>query len=308
MSQEIFITGLIAAAVRIATPILLAAQGENIAERSGILNLGVEGMMIMGAFTSFFTIYFTGNYWLGLLVGLTTGALMALIHSLMSISLKVDQVVSGLVITILGLALSTYLYLSLFGRTIVVIDAWKPTPIPILSQIPIIGSALFNHNILTYFAIIFTVISSVFIFRTTKGLTVRAVGENPLASDTVGIKVERTRYLCTIFGGLMAGMAGSCLSSVNFNSFFSGMTAGRGWIAIAVVIFGRWRPSWVLVGAMLFGFLDSFQLRLQASGFPIPKQIILMTPYLLTLVALVLVSRRARAPAALAIPYVKGEK
>ncbi len=308
MVEEIFITGLIAATVRIATPILLAAHGENIAERSGVLNIGVEGMMIMSAFISFSAIYFTGDYWVGLLAGMGTGMLIAAIHAFMSISLKVNQIVSGLALTILGLALSTYLYISFFGRTIVLVQTWETTAIPILSEIPIIGQALFNQHLLTYFAIIFTIISSILIYRTTRGLSIRSVGENPLAADTAGVKVQRTRYFTTVFGGLMAGVAGVCLTSVNFNSFFSGMTAGRGWIAIAVVIFARWRPSWVLVGAMLFGFLDAFQLRLQAMGFPIPKQLILMTPYLLTLIALVIVSRRAYAPAALGTPYVKGEK
>ena len=305
MAEE-FVTGLIAASLRVGTPIIIAALGETIAERSGVMNLGVEGMMIMSAFTSFATIYLTGNNWLGLLVGLTTGALMASLHAYMTVSLKINQIVCGLVFTILGLALSTYLYLSYFGNRVTTIAGWAPTPVPILNQIPIIGPAIFQQNIITYMAIILTVILTIFLFRTSAGLTVRAVGEHPLAADTVGIKVKRARYLCTIFGGLMAGMAGTVLITVNITSFFSGMTTGRGWIAIAIVIFGRWTPSLVFAGGFLFGFLDSLQVRLQALSFPIPTQIILMTPYIFTLVALLLVARRSSGPAALGTPYEKG--
>lgn len=307
MVEEIFLTGLIAAGLRIATPILLAGLGEAIAQRSGVINLGVEGMMIMGAFTSFLTVYVTGNYFLGLSVGLITGALMALIHASMSITLKVDQIVSGLALTILGMALSTFLFVSVLGRKIVVVDIWEPITIPVLSETPIIGPALFQQHILTYFAFALALILTIFLFRTTWGLTIRTLGENPAASDSVGIRVERARYLCTIFGGLMAGMAGAYLTLAHFNSFFSGMTAGRGWIAIAVVIFGRWRPSWVLAGGLLFGLLDSLQLRLQALGVPLPHQFSLMLPYLFTLIALVVVARRGHAPAALGIPYTRGK-
>lgn len=307
MVEEIFLTGLIAAGLRIATPILLAGLGEAIAQRSGVINLGVEGMMIMGAFTSFLTVYVTGNYLLGLSVGLITGALMALIHASMSITLKVDQIVSGLALTILGMALSTFLFVSVLGRQIVVVDIWEPITIPVLSEIPIIGPALFQQHILTYFALALALILTIFLFRTTWGLTIRTLGENPAAADSVGIRVYRVRYLCTIFGGLMAGMAGAYLTLAHFNSFFSGMTAGRGWIAIAVVIFGRWRPSWVLAGGLFFGLLDSLQLRLQALGVPLPHQFSLMFPYLLTLIALVVVARRGQAPAALGIPYTRGK-
>ncbi len=308
MVEEIFYIGIIAASLRSATPIILAALGETFAERSGVRNLGVEGMMIMGAFISFFAVYLTGNHWLGLLAGLVIGALLALLFAYMSITLKVDQIISGLVITIFGLALSWFLYLSFLGQKVTTVEVWGPTSIPLLNQIPIIGPSLFNQNILTYFAIILAFILTIFLFRTTSGLAIRAVGENPLAADTTGIKVERTRYLCTIFGGIMAGIAGACLATVNFNSFISNMTAGRGWIAIVMVIFGRWRPSWVFGGGLLFGFLESLQLRLQALYFPLPRHVILMTPYLFTLVVLVLVSKKARGPAALAIPYKKMEK
>lgn len=307
MAEEIFLAGLIAAGLRIATPILLAGLGEAIAQRSGVINLGVEGMMIMGAFASFLTVYVTGNYLLGLSVGLITGALMALIHASISITLKVDQIVSGLALTILGLALSTFLYVSLFGREAVSIDLWEPITIPVLSEIPIIGPALFQQHIITYFAIALALILTIFLFRTTWGLTIRTLGENPAAADSVGIRVYRVRYLCTIFGGLMAGMAGAYLVLAQINSFFSGMTAGRGWIAIAVVIFGRWRPSWIFAGGLLFGLLESFQLRLQALGVPLPHQFSLMLPYLFTLIALVVVARRGHAPAALGIPYTRGK-
>ncbi len=307
MSVEIFITGFLAASFRIATPVFLAALGETFAERSGVLNLGVEGMMVMGAFASFLTVYFYGNYWLGLSVGLIAGALFSLIHAFMSITLKVNQVVSGLAITILGLALSTFLYIGFFGRTNVVVETWAPTKIPILSEIPVIGPVLFQQHIITYFAIVLAGVSAIFLSRTTWGLVIRAVGENPSCTDSLGISVYRPRYLCTIFGGLMAGMAGTYLTLISFNSFFPNMTAGRGWIAIALVIFGHWSPSWVFGGALLYSLFDSFQLRLQSSGIPFPSQFSLMFPYLLTLIVLMLVARRRRRPAALAKPYIRGK-
>ncbi len=308
MAEEIFITGLIAASLRIATPILFAALGETIAERAGVMNLGVEGTMILAAFTSFLTVIITGNHLLGLLAGILIGAFLSFIHAYLSVSLKVNQIVSGLVFTIFGLAMSTALFLMYFGRTVETVTTWETTPIPLLSQIPIIGPALFQQNVLVYAAIILVIVLSILLFRTSWGLAIRAVGENPLAADSLGVRVERMRYICTIFGGVMAGIGGACLSLVNFNSFFANMTAGRGWIAIAIVIFGRWRPSLVLGGSLLFGVLESTQSRLQAMGIPIPNQFILMTPYLLTLVALVIMGRKSRQPAALGVPYVKGEK
>jgi len=308
MMWEVFLTGIIAATIRIATPILLAALGEAFVERSGVLNLGIEGMMIMGAFISFLTLSVTGNHWLALSAGLITGMLMALIHAIMSIKLKVDQIVSGIALSILGMALSTFLYLSIFERTVQVVKIWGSTHIPVLSQIPIIGPGLFQHHIITYLVFILFLISTIFFSRTAWGLTIKAVGENPAAADSVGINVERVRYLCTIFGGLMSGLAGAYLTLVLFNSFLSGMTAGRGWIAIAVVIFGRWRPPWILVGGLFFGFFDSLQLRFQTLGIPLPPTFFLMFPYIFTLIALIAFGRKRYAPAALCVSYTRGGK
>ncbi len=305
MAEEVFLIGLIVASFRIATPLLLAATGELYGQLSGVLNLGVEGMMIMGALASFLAALVTGNYWLALLIGLITGGAMALVHAYMSISLKVDQVISGLALTILGLFLSQFVYIAFLGRAIETIEIWAPTPIPILSQIPIIGPSFFSLHFITYFAIIMSLISIIFVKRTTWGLAIRAVGQNARACDTLGIRVMRLRYLCVIFGGFMAGLGGAFLTLAYFNTFFTKMTAGRGWIALAIVVFSRWRPSWVLVGGLFFGFLDSFQLRLQASGLPIPFQFSLMFPYLLTLIALVVVSRRQVSPAELTKPFIR---
>lgn len=306
-----FIEGLLAAMVRMATPILIAAIGENLAESSGVLNLGVEGTMLVGACLGFIVTFDTGNPWLGVLVGIVMGGLLGLLMAVLSVTAKIDQIVSGMAITIFGGALSTFIFYSKFKATIANIpsvEGLKAVHIPVLSDIPLIGPILFQHQILVYVGLAITVVAAVVLFKTTLGLKIRAIGENPRAADTLGVNISRIRYLCVIVGGMAAGLAGTFLSLAYYNSFIPEMTAGRGWMAIAIVILGGWNPWKVLAGGLIFGVADALRLRLKPLGVGVPEQFLMMIPYLLVIIALFLIARKKRAPAALAIPYWRGEK
>ncbi len=303
-----FIIGILAASIRLATPILLAALGEIFVERAGILNLGVEGIMLMGALSGFLGGYWSGNLWAGVLAGMLTGVLFGLLMGFMSITVRANQVVAGIGITILGGGLSTLLFRLAFGlRTIPpTLDIFPTLPIPLLSQIPFIGPVLFEHNVLVYLALILVPAASAVLYRTHFGLKVRAVGESPDAVDARGISVARTRYLALIIGGAMAGLGGAYLVLGSLGLFWTQMTAGRGFIAIAVVVFSKWDPARALLGALVFGVASALQISLQTLGMPIPSQILLMLPYIITIIVLVGVSRRAEFPSAYAVPYFRG--
>ena len=302
-----FVIGWLSAAVRLATPILLAALGETFTERSGVLNLGLEGIMLMGALSGFVGAYATGNLWGGVLAALITGALMALLMGFLSVTAKVNQVVAGLGITILGSGLSTLLFRLFFGlRTIPpTIEMFPELPIPLLSSIPILGEVLFQQNILVYLTFILTAVAQVVIYRTRFGLALRAVGERPDAADTRGISVSGMRYVALIIGGALAALGGAYLPLASLGIFWTQMTAGRGFIAIAIVIFSRWNPVRGLFGALFFGATLALQLSLQTLRIPIPSELLLMLPYIVTIVALVIVSRRAEFPGAFATPYTR---
>ena len=307
---EEFLIAVLAAAVRMGAPILFAAFGEIFAERSGVINLGVEGMMIMGTLAGFIGAYFTGNLWVGVLLGMIAGGLMSLIHAFLSITLRANQVISGIVLTFFGLGLTGFIGKSMIGQTV---PSFGPIHIPVLGDIPVVGPVFFQQNILVYLAFILVPLTWVILFRTRLGLEIRAVGENPMAADSLGVDVYRIRYLCVFIGGILAGLGGAFLSLAYTHMWIEGMTAGRGWIAIAVVIFSMWRPQWALIGAFLFGGVDAFQLRLQAIGIGIPYHILMMMPYVVTIIVLVIVSTGARrkkigAPASLGVPYIRGEK
>jgi len=303
-----FVIGILAASVRLATPILLAALGEIFVERAGILNLGVEGIMLMGALSGFLGAYWTGNLWVGVLAGMLTGALFGLLMGFMSITVKANQVVAGLGITILGGGLSTLLFRLAFGlRTIPPTLSIFPTlPIPGLSRIPFLGPVLFQHNILVYVALLLVPVAALVLYRTHFGLMVRAIGESPEAADARGIPVGRVRYLALLIGGAMAGLGGSYLVLGSLGLFWTQMTAGRGFIAIAVVVFSKWDPARALLGALVFGLASALQISLQTLSAPIPSQILLMLPYIITIIVLVGVSRRAEFPSAFAVPYHRG--
>lgn len=302
-----FIVGWMAASVRLATPILLAALGETFTERAGILNLGLEGIMLMGALSGFVGAYATGNLWGGVLAALITGVLFGLLMGFFSVTAKVNQVVAGLGITILGSGLSTLLFRLFFGlRTVPpTIEMFPALHIPVLSRIPILGEVLFQQNILVYITFILVGIAQVVLFRTRFGLALRSVGERPDAADTRGIDVARMRYIGLFIGGALAALGGAYLPLANLGIFWTQMTAGRGFIAIAIVIFSRWVPLRGLWGALFFGATLALQLSLQTLRLPVASELLLMLPYVVTIIALVTVSRRAEFPGAFAVPYTR---
>ncbi len=305
------IEGLLAAMIRMATPILIAAIGENLSESSGVLNLGVEGNMLVGACLGFIIAYDSGDAWLGVLTGIVSGALIGLLMAFLSVTAKIDQIVSGMAITIFGGALSTFVFYSRFKQTITQmpnVEGLQPINLPFLSDIPFLGPVLFQHQILVYVGILITAVIAIVLFKTTFGLKIRAIGENPKAADTLGVNITKVRYICVIFGGMMAGLAGTFLSLAYYNSFVPDMTAGRGWMAVAIVILGGWNPWRVFAGSLVFGAADALRLRLRPLGLAVPEQFLMMMPYLLVVIALFLIARRKRAPAALAIPYYRAEK
>jgi ABC-type uncharacterized transport system permease subunit len=308
--NQAFLISLLAGTLRLSTPIILAGLGEVYAERSGVLNLGVEGIMLMGAFTSFWGAYQTGNVWLGLLIGMAVGAFMGLIMALFTVTLGLDQVISGMGIYFLGLGLSSFLYRVAFGvrTTPPTIEGLKTLPIPYLSEIPILGPVLFRHDVLVYISLILVPIMGFILNRTWAGLQIRSVGENPEAADTLGVKVNTVRIVCVVLGGILAALGGAHISVAHLKIFVDNMTVGRGFIAVAIVYFGKWRPSMTFVGALVFGGAYALQLLIQASGAHIPHQLLLMFPYALTIVILAFVARQARGPAALTRPFRRGER
>ena len=278
MIDQGFIINLLSGTFILAIPILLAALGEAFAERSGILNLGIEGMMAVGAVIAFATTYYIGNPWLGLLAAGLAGISISLVHAFMTITLRVSQEVCGIGITLLGTGISIYLNRIFFGGSWPSerVHGFESIPIPILSQIPIIGPVLFNTTIFVYMGLILVPILSFILYKTTVGLKIRAVGENPAAADTLGVNVYLVRYVCVLFGGFMAGIAGAYLSTSQMRMFFEGMVSGRGWIALAIVIFGGWNPWKILGASIFFGGIDAFQMRLQPLYPWFPYQILMI--------------------------------
>ncbi len=305
-----FLTGLLSATLRMSTPIILATLGEIIIERSGVLDLGIEGTMLFGAAVGFLTTLATGNLWLGVFMAALAGVLMSLLMAVLAVYLGVSQHVAGLGITVFAGGLSMFAYRLVVGSPTVppTIRPFTSVPIPFLSELPLVGTAFFNQHLLTYFTWLLIPLVSVFLFRTRAGLRVRTVGQNPFAADTVGVNVNLTRTLCLLVGGAFFGVAGSFMTLAHQNMFLKDVIGGRGWVAVAMTIFGNWSPVMGTVGALIFGFLDAFQLRLQSLGVHLPFHLFLMIPYLITVVALVSVSRKATVPAGLLRPYRREEK
>jgi len=301
-----FITGLLAAAVRMATPILLTALGEIYTELSGILNIGIEGTMLAGCLAGFIGTYYTGSIFCGILWGIITGGLMGLIMGILSITLQANQVACGIILKLLSLGMTSFIFRVVFGVTILPpnIKTLTPLPLPIINKIPFVGQILFQQNLMVYITFLLVLLSSFLIFKTGWGLKIRAVGEYPLAADTMGINVYNIRYICVIAGGMLAGMGGTFLA-MDLGMFVDNMIAGRGFIALASVIFGRWKPHGVMAGALIFGLADAFQLRLQALGYNFPHEVLLMLPYVLTIIILTGILGKSHAPAALTQPYIK---
>jgi general nucleoside transport system permease protein len=294
--------GILASGIRLATPYLFASIGEAYSQRSGVLNLGVEGQMLLGAFVAFYVAKLTGNLWLGVLGGMGVGALMGLAMAFVTINLHAKQGISGIGFYLFGLGMSNLLFQLLVG-TVETVSGFPRIALPLLSSIPWIGNIFFNQNILVYIAFLLVPISSYVLNKTTLGLKIRAVGQNPEAADSLGVSVARVRYFTVIFGGTMAGLAGASLSIALLNVFQQGMTAGQGFIAVALVYFGAWRPWGVLAGALLFSLVNGLQLWIQVLGIPIAPEFAVMMPYILTILVLTLSVSKVRAPAALTKPF-----
>jgi simple sugar transport system permease protein len=297
--------GILYSGVRLATPYLYAAIGEMFAQRSGVYNLGVDGIMLMGAFTAFFIATNTGNLALALLGAIVVGLLMGLLMSFVSVNLQAEQGISGIGLYLFGLGLSSLLFKKLMGAP-KAIDGFPAIKIPALGDLPTIGEVFFNHNILVYVAFLLVPIAAFVLNKTTLGLKIRAVGMKPEAADSLGVNVALTRYACVSFGGVMAGIAGASLSIGLINLFQENMTSGLGFIAVALVYFGGWTPLGVMLGALLFSMVNALQLWVQVKAIPIPADIAVMLPYILTILALVF-GRRARQPAALTKTFTRGE-
>lgn len=323
--QWSFVISLVTAGIRLATPVLLAVLGELVTEKSGILNLGLEGIMAVGGLAGFMTAYYVENStfvgttaewsaWIGLVAGALAGMAMGLIMAFLSVRLGADQVISGITLVVFGVGVSNYLYRQAFESLTARVGGMEPFPIPVLSKIPVVGEILFNHTPPVYLTVLLVVLVSFLLFRTTWGLRIRSVGENPAAGETSGVSVEYVRYAAILFGTALVGLGGAVLTVVQLRLYREGIIAGKGWIAVALVIFSRWRPSLALVGALLFGLADSIQYRIQAlsqvelGSRTLPYEFLLMLPYVLTLLALLVRVRRSDQPSALGRPYTRGER
>jgi general nucleoside transport system permease protein len=305
---------IILSVIAASTPLLLAAAGELVAERAGVLNLGLEGMMIMGAacgfagayFTNLYTGSFTGSVLVGALCGMVAGALMAMLFAGLTIGLAVNQVAAGLALTIFGVGLSGLIGAGFVGERI---ETAPHLHIPVLTDIPVVGKILFGQDGFVYFSLVLVVGIWWFLYRTRAGLILRAVGDNHVSAHALGYPVLRIRTFAVVFGGACAGLAGAYLPLAYTPFFIPGMTAGRGWIALALVVFASWRPGRVVIGAYLFGAVTILQLHAQAMSLPIPSQFMSSLPYLATVIVLVAISRGrglagSAAPASLGLVFV----
>lgn len=298
---------LFSAALRSSTPILYAALGGIFSERSGVMNIGLEGIMLFGAFSAVIGSYFTGNPWLGVGLAIVSGLLTSFIHAFISINLKADQAISGTGINILGLGLTNFLLLRIWGHQGIspMVERIQDVRIPIVADLPILGPIIGKQSPLVYLCLVLVFVSYIILFRTPFGLRLRSVGEQPYAADSVGINVYRMRYIGVLMSGVLAAMGGAFLSVAYLAQFTTNMTAGRGFIGLAAMIFGRWNPLGALFACLLFGFADALQAAAQSGGVPIPPQFLLALPYILTILALVGAMGRASPPAFIAKPYQK---
>jgi general nucleoside transport system permease protein len=306
--SEGMIISILAATIRIASPLILAALGELICERGGVVNLSIEGMMYMGAFVGFFITWKTESPIAGILAGAVSGMLVSLIMAFMVVTLKLKQFVTGLAINLLAAGLVVFWY-RLFGlssgKDVISIKILQTIKIPFLSEIPYLGKIVFEQNIVTYFTYLMVLVVWYFLYRTKFGLELRCLGENPASIDMKGLSVEIRQYCAVLFGGLMAGMAGAFLSAGSSFRFVPGMTAGRGWLVIVIVIAGNWKPKLIMMAAMLFALLDAFQLHVQAIGINFPYQILLALPYVVAILAVMFSRSKSNAPAHAGIPYIR---
>jgi general nucleoside transport system permease protein len=308
------LASLFSSGVRLATPTALAAVGESFCERAGVLNLGLEGVMLSGALGSFLGAYYSGDPWIGVLAGIVAGILVAAIKAYLSVTLKTEQVINGISIVLLAQGVTSFIYGKLFGVTSSPprIEGLGAIRIPGLSNVPFVGTVLFRHSILVYISLLLAVGVWLLLFRTRFGLAVRAAGESPGAADAAAVPVDGIRWLALLTSGAMAGLGGAVLVISQLQLFANNVTAGRGWVAIAIVIFGRWNPLLVMGGAFLFGVTEALQLRVQAAGgginAAVPYEFFQALPYLITVVVMSLSAIRGARdaqPAALGVAYRK---
>jgi ABC-type uncharacterized transport system permease subunit len=299
---------LLGATLRISPPIALASIGGAYSERSGVINIGLEGMILMGAFAGVVGTHFLGNAWVGVLCAILAGGALGLLHAVLCIQFKANQVVSGVGVNILSLGLTTLLLQIIWGNRGASdpVSGLKPLSIPVIRNIPYLKDVFDQQNPLVYIMIVLVVVAWAIMFRTPLGLRIRAVGEHPEAADTVGIHVHRIQYLCVTASGMLSGLGGAYLSLGWLNLFSQNMSAGRGFIALAANIFGKWNPAGAFGASLLFSFTDALQIKLQ--GIVAANQFIQMIPYVLTILVLAGAVKRAVPPAALGKHYQKGEK
>lgn len=301
------LAGMLTTTIQAATPIALGAMSGIFCERAGVINIAIEGMMLSAAFTSVLIASATDNLWLGLVAGVLTGVLLALLHAVLSVTFRVDQIVSGTVINILAAGLTSYLT----ARVLVVYQhlndsgTFKATVVPVLGRIPFLGPLFFQHNVIIYLMLVLVPLVHLIIFQTRWGLRTRAVGEHPRAADTLGISVHRMRYLNVLIGGGVAGLGGAYFTLGSVGRFDELMTAGRGFIGLAAMIFGKWTPFGAFASSLIFGFADSLQTKMAILRVPIPSQFLAMAPYVFTMIVLAGLVGRAIPPAAIGRPYEK---
>lgn len=301
------IASTIGAGIRLATSYLYAAIGETFGQRSGVLNLGVDGVMLLGAFGAYYTVLKSGNLWLGIAIAAGIGLVMGLGMAFASVTLQAEQGISGIGFYLFGLGMSGLLFQKLVG-TPLPIQGFPPIHVPLLSDIPVVGEALFSHSLIVYGAFLLVPVAAFILNKTTFGLKIRAVGENPEAADTLGVSVAKIRYATVMFGSMLAGIGGAALAT-ELGIFQDNLTVGQGFIAVALVYFGAWRPLGVMFGALLYGFVAALVLQLKTFGL-IPRDVsdlAAMLPALITIFALVVAVKKERQPAALAKPYQRGE-
>lgn len=300
-----FLTDYLVASLRLSVPLAFAALGGLCSERSGVLNIALEGMLLSGAFASAVGAFFTGNSWAGILLAIVIGGLVGLLHAYLCITLRVDQLVSGLAINLTASGLTSFWSRILFNSgQAQSLPGLQTLAIPGLQNIPILGTILFNQDPLIYLLFLLIPLSSYILFRTSIGLSLRAVGEYPIAADTAGISVALVRYGAVTLSGCLAGLGGAYLALVHVKFFVEDMSAGKGFIALAALIFGRWHPVSTALACLLFGATEALQLRIQAFNLNIPYQFLVMLPYVIALFALVGLAGKSTPPASLGIPYI----
>ncbi|WP_053984536.1 ABC transporter permease [Niameybacter massiliensis] len=303
-----FFTAFLTATVRMAIPLLYAGLGEVFLERTGILNIGMEGVMLGGAFFSFAGAYYSNNLFIGLLCGMLGGFMVSAIHGFLTIKLGQNQSVSGIALNIFMLGVTSFLYKLMASESYQQIPTLSTIKIPVLSEIPLIGNALFNQDLLTYVLYLLIIAAVIFYKRTAHGLAFTAIGENPRAADAAGIPVYKYQWIAIAVNGMLGGIGGATLVLVQLGKFSENMISGRGYIVLAAVILGRYTPIGMFGAALIFGGANALQIRLQAMGVALPSQALAMLPYVITLIALLLSARKKSEPESLGVPYIRGSR